>query len=222
MDAEKNDEDLAQEVDGLKRKLEDERCRLNDGNLVVISHNVDPIPTVNARVRRVLKGHQGKVLSLAWGTDKRHIVSSSQVSFPMGFIIRHLLKDGKILVWDAFTMNKEFVISMPTTWVMACAYSPSGNYVACGGLDNKCTVYPLTPEEDPVLKKKLVATHMSYLACCQFNISDHQLLTGSGDSTCVLWDIESAQIIQSFHGHSGDVLSISLSPSESGRVFVSA
>lgn len=207
-DAEKNDEDLAQEVDGLKRKLEDERCRLNDGNLVVISHNVDPIPTVNARVRRVLKGHQGKVLSLAWGTDKRHIVSSSQ--------------DGKILVWDAFTMNKEFVISMPTTWVMACAYSPSGNYVACGGLDNKCTVYPLTPEEDPVLKKKLVATHMSYLACCQFNISDHQLLTGSGDSTCVLWDIESAQIIQSFHGHSGDVLSISLSPSESGRVFISA
>ncbi|GAA49075.1 guanine nucleotide binding protein (G protein) beta 5, partial [Clonorchis sinensis] len=189
-DAEKDDENLAQEVDGLRRKLEDERCRLNDGNL---SHNVDPIPTLNARVRRVLKGHQGKVLSLAWATDKRHIVSSSQ----------------------------EFVISMPTTWVMACAYSPSGNYVACGGLDNKCTVYPLTPEEDPVLKKKLVATHMSYLACCQFNISDHQLLTGSGDSTCVLWDIESAQIIQSFHGHSGDVLSISLSPSESGRVFVS-
>ncbi|KAA3678333.1 guanine nucleotide-binding protein subunit beta-5 [Paragonimus westermani] len=58
-------------------------------------------------------------------------------------------------------------------------------------------------------------------ACCQFNCSDHQLLTGSGDSTCVLWDIESAQMIQSFHGHSGDVLSISLSPSESGRVFVS-
>lgn len=89
------------------------------------------------------------------------------------------------------------------------------------GLDNKCTVYPLLSDEDALLKKRLVATHTSYLAACQFNVSDHQLLTSSGDSTCVLWDVESSQIIQSFHGHSADVLGISLSPSESGRVFVS-
>ncbi|KAF8561317.1 hypothetical protein P879_11340 [Paragonimus westermani] len=219
MDNSVDDGLLIHEIDCLKRKLEDERTRLNDGNLVSISHNLDPIPAINVRTRRVLKGHQGKVLCLAWATDKRHIVSSSQ--------------DGKILVWDAFTTNKvsfslardrtfqEYSISVPTTWVMSCACSPSSTFVACGGLDNKCTVYPLTPDEDPLLRKKLVATHTSYLACCQFNFSDHQLLTGSGDSTCVLWDIESAQMIQSFHGHSGDVLSISLSPSESGRVFVS-
>lgn len=89
------------------------------------------------------------------------------------------------------------------------------------GLDNKCTVYPLTPDEDPILKKKLVATHSSYLACCLFNISDYQLLTASGDGTCVLWDVESGQIIQSFYGHSADVLSITISTSESGRTFVS-
>lgn len=176
-------------------------------SVIVTSQNLDPIPLVNIRVRRVLKGHQGKVLCLAWATDKRHIVSSSQ--------------DGKILVWDGFTSTKEHSVSMPTTWVMSCAYSPSGGFVACGGLDNKCTVFPLIADEDPVRRKKLVATHTSYLACCQFNFSDHQLLTGSGDSTCVLWDIESAQIIQSFHGHSGDVLSLASSPSESGRIFVS-
>ena len=48
-----------------------------------------------------------------------------------------------------------------------------------------------------------------------------QILTGSGDSTCALWDVESSQLIQSFHGHTGDVLSIDLSPSETGNVFVS-
>lgn len=33
--------------------------------------------------------------------------------------------------------------------------------------------------------------------------------------------MESAQVMQSFHGHSGDVMSIDLSPTESGNTFVS-
>ena len=49
-------------------------------------------------------------------------------------------QDGKLIVWDAFTTNKEHAITMPTTWVMACAYGPSQNVVACGGLDNKVCV----------------------------------------------------------------------------------
>ena len=48
-----------------------------------------------------------------------------------------------------------------------------------------------------------------------------QILTGSGDATCCLWDVESAEIIQSFHGHAGDVMSIDLSPAEAGSTFVS-
>ena len=27
---------------------------------------------------------------------------------------------------DAFTTNKEHALSLPTTWVIACAYSPNG------------------------------------------------------------------------------------------------
>ncbi len=52
-------------------------------------------------------------------------------------------------------------------------------------------------------------------------ISHLQILTGSGDSTCCLWDVESGQLMQSFHGHSGDVMSLDLSPAESGNTFVS-
>lgn len=48
-----------------------------------------------------------------------------------------------------------------------------------------------------------------------------QILTGSGDSTCALWDVESSQLIQSFHGHAGDIMSIDLSPTETGNIFVS-
>jgi len=76
------------------------------------------IQYLNIKPRRVLKGHQAKVLCSDWSPDKRHIVSSSQ--------------DGKLIIWDAFTTNKEHAVTMPTTWVMACAYAPSGNLVACG------------------------------------------------------------------------------------------
>ena len=43
------------------------------------------------------------------------------------------------------------------------------------GLDNKCTIYPLSLEEDPAAKKKAVATHTSYLSCCSFTCSDYQV-----------------------------------------------
>ncbi|CAM1297019.1 GNB5 (predicted) [Pycnogonum litorale] len=200
-------EALAREVERLKAKLEEERQKLNDVPLSSVAERLDSLSTINIKLRRVLKGHQGKVLCSDWSQDKRHIVSSSQ--------------DGKMIIWDAFTTNKEHAITMTTTWVMACAYAPSGNMVACGGLDNKVTVYPLSFEEDVSSKKKTVGTHTSYMSCCTFPNSDQQILTGSGDSTCILWDVESGQMLQSFHGHSGDVMSLDLSPSETGNTFVS-
>jgi len=89
------------------------------------------------------------------------------------------------------------------------------------GLDNKVTVYPLNQEDDVSAHKKTVGTHTSYMSCCAFPNSDQQILTGSGDSTCGLWDVESGQLLQSFQGHSSDVMSIDLAPSETGNMFVS-
>ncbi|KAF5293888.1 hypothetical protein FQA39_LY13593 [Lamprigera yunnana] len=198
---------LIKEAEHLKIKLEDERQKLNDVTLASVAERFEIINYMNVKPKRTLKGHQAKVLCSDWSPDKRHIVSSSQ--------------DGKMIIWDAFTTNKEHAVTMPTTWVMACAYAPSGNLVACGGLDNKVTVYPLSLDEDVTLKKKTVGTHTSYTSCCTFPNSDQQILTGSGDSTCALWDVESGQLLQSFHGHAADVMAIDLAPSEIGNTFVS-
>ena len=37
-------------------------------------------------------------------------------------------------------------------------------------------------------------------------ILSSQILTGSGDTTCALWDVESGQLLQHFHGHTSDVM----------------
>ena len=48
-----------------------------------------------------------------------------------------------------------------------------------------------------------------------------KLFTGSGDSTCKLWDVETGQLIQTFQGHQADVMCIDISPSEAGNIFLS-
>ncbi|KAJ7311412.1 hypothetical protein JRQ81_007046 [Phrynocephalus forsythii] len=200
---------LKNEAESLKGKLEEERAKLHDVELHQVAERVEALGQFVMKTRRTLKGHGNKVLCMDWCKDKRRLVSSSQ--------------DGKVIVWDGFTTNKEHAVTMPCTWVMACAYAPSGCAIACGGLDNKCSVYPLTFEknENMAAKKKSVAMHTNYLSACSFTNSDMQILTASGDGTCALWDVESGQLLQSFHGHGADVLCLDLAPSETGNTFVS-
>jgi WD40 repeat protein len=64
--------------------------------VTTVAEKLDSLPPFTTKSRRILKGHQGKVLALDWSNDKRHMVSTSQ--------------DGKLIVWDAFTTNKEVCI----------------------------------------------------------------------------------------------------------------
>ena len=61
--------------------------------------------------------------------------------------------------------------------------------------------------------------------CCLWDVERLcvyvEILTGSGDSTCCLWDVESGHMMQCFHGHVGDVLTLDMSPSELGNTFAS-
>lgn len=170
---------------------------------------------------RMLKGHFGKIYSVHWASDSRHLVSASQ--------------DGKLLIWNAFTTNKIHAIPLRSSWVMTCAYAPSGQYVACGGLDNLCSVYRVPDPSKPSSggggggggagdatgsQKTLaeLAQHEGYLSCCRF-IRDEELLTSSGDSTCILWDVANKTPKATFTDHTGDVMSVALY--ESQAVFVS-
>ncbi|KAG2468101.1 GBB2 protein, partial [Polypterus senegalus] len=102
-------------------------------------------------------------------------------------------------------------IPLRSSWVMTCAYAPSGSYVACGGLDNICSIYSLKTREGNVRVSRELPGHTGYLSCCRF-LDDNQIITSSGDTTCALWDIETGQQTTTFTGHSGDVMSLSLSP----------
>jgi guanine nucleotide-binding protein G(I)/G(S)/G(T) subunit beta-1 len=94
------------------------------------------------KVRRTLKGHFGKVYSMQWAGNGTDLVSASQ--------------DGKLIVWNALLNVKTQAIPLRSSWVMTCAFEQSkGNFVACGGLDNLCSIYQVG--------KKILFFHFIFL-----------------------------------------------------------
>ncbi|XP_022085441.1 guanine nucleotide-binding protein subunit beta-1 [Acanthaster planci] len=197
-------EQLRQEVDILKNQIRDARKAVNDSSLGTITSNMDSIGRIQMRTRRTLRGHLAKIYAMHWGSDSRNLVSASQ--------------DGKLIVWDSVSTNKVHAIPLRSSWVMTCAYAPSGSFVACGGLDNICSIYSLKTREGNVRVSRELPGHTGYLSCCRF-INDNQIVTSSGDMSCGLWDIETGQQTTGFTGHTGDVMSLSVS--NDNQTFVS-
>lgn len=148
------------------------------------------------KMRRALKGHFGKVTAFHWSGDSRVLVSASQ--------------DGNLLIWNAVNNNKMQSIALKSPYVMSVGMEQSkGNLIACGGLDNLCTVYPRNAPDKAIE----MASHSGFLACCRF-LSESEILTSSGDSTCIRWDIATARPISTFAEHTADAVFMALKPDD--------
>eukprot|EP01103_Thecamoeba_quadrilineata_P008289 TRINITY_DN18057_c0_g1_i1.p1 TRINITY_DN18057_c0_g1~~TRINITY_DN18057_c0_g1_i1.p1 ORF type:complete len:357 (-),score=52.27 TRINITY_DN18057_c0_g1_i1:123-1079(-) len=170
---------------------------MGEMKLSAFTKDLPPVARPSMKIRRTLKGHIAKIYALHWTEEKTNLVSASQ--------------DGKLLVWDAVTTNKLHAIPLRSSWVMTCAYSPSGAFVACGGLDNICSIFSLrSADQQPIRVCRELNAHTGFLSCCRF-INDRHIVTSSGDQTCNLWDIEAGTRVSEFVSHSGDVMSLSLS-----------
>jgi len=157
------------------------------------------------QTRRMLSGHFGKIYSIAWAQNSICLCSAAQ--------------DGKLILWNCQDNIKLHSISLRSSWVMSCGYSPDGRLVSSGGLDNIVTIHSL-PENvvnnqraDPKLDttpriKAELNTHDGYISSCAFYGND-KIITSSGDSTCTLFDIETLHAQSTYVGHLQDVMSAS-------------
>ena len=195
-------DELQNQIKALSDRVEELR---GDGTTLTDTSNVSDPALLNLKPRRVLKGHFGKIYAMQWANDSTRLVSASQ--------------DGKLITWNAKTTNKVAAIPLRSSWVMTCAFAPSGKFVASGGLDNMCTIFKV--EEGGAGSNKSHAEliqHEGYLSCCRF-IDDQKIVTSSGDSTCIVWDINTKEAITVLDGHGGDVMSVSVA--DDGKTFVS-
>jgi len=164
------------------------------------------VKSYEPKQRKLCTGHFGKIYALQWGPDSRHIVTASQ--------------DGKLIIWNGLSGNKQLAITLNSAWVMTCAFSRSYDYIASGGLDNTVSIFRTTardpngPNSGKFKAKDLhreLEKHDGYLSCARFvDDSDAEIISSSGDGTCILWDIENRTPKTIFADHTGDVMCVGL------------
>lgn len=76
--------------------------------------------------------------------------ADERIELPYSCFIGSLLRSAR------FQVN---AIPLKSSWVMTCSYAPSGNLVACGGLDNMCSIYNLKSKDGNVKVMRELAAH---------------------------------------------------------------
>lgn len=209
------------EAETLRDRIRTLKESLNDTTLIdyATANQVPPLTGPSGiRCRRTLRGHLGKIYALQASTDpasSTSVISASQ--------------DGRMIIWDGTTGNKTHAIPLRSSWVMSCALSPGLELAASGGLDNVCTLYRIA-EVDQVGDFTRTATvpvvaelngHTGFVSAIRFYDGCASVLTASGDTTCMMWDLQTQQARTLFRGHSADVMSIEIQPSNPLSCFAS-
>lgn len=178
---------------------QEDQKKQQDTTLEETCNSVADAPKVKLSTKKLLKGHINKVNSVHYSGDSRLVLNIDLLIFIQEinrnispilsdlnkYLFRHCVTgslDGKLIIWDSWTGNKVQVIPLRSAWVMSVAFAPSGNFVACGGMDNMCTVYDVN-NRDATGSAKIVRELLGYegfLSSCRF-LEDKKIITGSGD-----------------------------------------
>ena len=165
---------------------------------------IQPLPQTNYKVRKTLKGHSSKIYAMHWSPSQPYLVSAGQ--------------DGKLIVWNGISGNKILAIPLRSPWVMTCAFSQSGNLIASGGLDNRVSIWDTKSKDtSPLLSSRIIAEmmgHSGYVSCVRF-ITEEQIVSSSGDTYVILWDITRSKPILRFEEHDADVMSVAVDQPQS-------
>ncbi|CAH0703528.1 unnamed protein product [Spodoptera exigua] len=212
---------LKKELTDLIAKVKAEQEKLADAKLAEKCGDLGDVTKIRFVTKKVLKGHINKVNSVHYSGDSScYTISKTQRLVCDGtdrtVTYRHCVTgslDGKLIIWDTWSGNKVQVIPLRSAWVMSVAFAPSGNFVACGGMDNMCTVYDVNNRDSTGAAKMVreLAGYEGFLSSCRF-LDDTHILTGSGDMKICVWDLEVGKREMEFDAHAGDVVTISLAP----------
>ena len=86
----------------------------------------------------------------------------------------------KMLSKSVFFLFVLQVIPLRSAWGMTAVFAPSGNFVACGGMDNMLTVYDINNRDSSGMAKLYheFLGYEGFLSSCRF-LGDESLVTGT-------------------------------------------
>jgi WD40 repeat protein len=93
--------------------------------------------------------------------------------------------------------------------------------LACGGLDTRIYVFAINRKEEPgkMTKSTELTGHAGLVTCCNF-LDENFLISGSNDSTLILWDISKEGKVREFVDHESEITCMDVCE-EDGNLLVS-
>jgi hypothetical protein len=162
-------------------------------------------------VRATLRGHRGKIASVAFSQDGR-------VAMTVG-------RDRAVRLWESSNGQARAVTAEHPKTIGNALLSPDGRRLLTICHENAENARYKQPDKDPVNKATLtlwdtatgqrisdLAGHGGQVNDAAFSPDGQAVLTGGADKTARLWSAASGRALGTFQGHTGAVLSVAFSP----------
>ena len=146
---------------------------------------------------RALRGHLYPVIAASWSPSANSLLAS-------------IGKDSTLITWDVTVPSKQatMVIGGGHDLIMCCAMSPGNNLIVCGGMGGQVYITERNVKSGALKASGAVLTdHEGYVCSCFF-LDDAHVVTGSGDATCKIFDINKPNTSLSSFEHDADVAAV--------------
>jgi WD40 repeat protein len=151
--------------------------------------------------RIVMRGHDNRVLDVAFSPDGHHLLSASD--------------DGTARIWNTADGKLEQVFSGHSGGVKSAAYSPDGRRVVTAGADGTVRVWRVGDGRSVVMHG-----HAGPVRSVEFTREGAQVVSAGQDGTVRVWNADGGETLVVLQSHQGPASGVDATPD--GRSVVSA
>ncbi len=174
---------------------EDQTIKLWDFNAQTLTATSNPQPF------RVLRGHTGRIFSIAFAPqpDANHSADS---------ILASASADRTIKLWNSHTGQCLRTLHGHTSWVWAIAFHPDGDRLASASYDHAIKLWDVNTGDC----LNTLKDHTSCVLSVAFSPDGQWLVSGGYDQTIKLWHLKTGQCLTTLKAHLNRVWAVAFSP----------
>jgi len=175
----------------------------SDGNMIVTA-NFDNTARIwdaaTGNTLRLLREHNGEVLSAAFSPDGKQIVTASA--------------DSMALIWDTATGKEVRRLEGHKDKVLSATFSPDGKQIVTASADRMALIWDTATGKEV----RSLDGHKDKVLSAAFSPDGKQIVTASADRMALIWEAATGKEVKRLKGHKDEVLSAAFSRPDGKRI----